>query len=280
MEQKDLIWNPGRVNPSGIRTNGFFIDKNDILEYPECAIAPVTVDEQVTLEGDFSLKPGKFWKRIYTTQGEGKADFEGMGEKDCQMFNNKCNLSYPDISKEGRAFAKRNMNSSTIFIPILRTSGMNRPTIEHVVIGGKEYDAEVKITGASGDKPGSKKGLSVEAVAPDFTPLPVYEGILVLEDGTYDCETGIFTPTAVVPLSITTVVKTDETVADANDGNITVTAEGGAAPLNYSKDNGATWQVSNVFTALPDGSYTVKVRDAATTTVAYATNPVVIAAGA
>lgn len=279
MIQKDLNWGPGRVNPSGIRTNGFFIQKSEIISFPEVPATALTIEDQVTLEGDFVLKPGAYWKRIYTTQGEGKVEFEGFGEKDCEMVNNKCNLSYPDISKEGRAFAKGNMNSNTIFVPITRTSGTNRPTIEHIVIGGKEYEGEVKIKGSSGDKAGSKKGITVEVTAPDFTPLPIYEGILILEDGTYDCATGVFTPTVVAPLTISNVAKTDETVADANDGTITVTATGGVSPLNYSKDDGATWQVSNVFTALADGNYTIKVRDAVPTVVAHANNPVVIAAG-
>ena len=278
--QKDLNWSPGRVNPSGIRTNGFFIDKKLITSYPEVPDVANTIDEQITLEGDFVLAPNAFFKRIYTTEGEGKVEFEPIGDPDCEMVNNKCNLSYPDISIEARAFAKGNMNSNTIFIPIVRTSGSNKPTIEHIVIGGKEYNSKVTIKGSSGDKAGSKKGITVEVVAPDFTPLPIYKGIIVLEDGTYDCETQIFTPTVVPPITISNVAKTNETAAAANDGTVTVTATGGVAPLNYSKDGGTTWQVSNVFNGLADGSYTIKVRDAALTVLAYQTNPVVIAPGA
>ncbi len=80
-------------------------------------------------------------------------------------------------------------------------------------------------------------------------------------------------------LTISNVAKTDETVAAANDGTITVTATGGVTPIEYSKDNGATWQDTGAFTGLADGNYTVKVRDKEHNVVAYATNPVVIAAG-
>ena len=47
------------------------------------------------------------------------------------------------------------------------------------------------------------------------------------------------------------------------DGMITVTASGGVASgtLEYSIDNGATWQPSNVFTGLSAGSYLIKVRN-------------------
>ncbi|MBK0369662.1 T9SS type B sorting domain-containing protein [Flavobacterium agrisoli] len=48
-----------------------------------------------------------------------------------------------------------------------------------------------------------------------------------------------------------------------NNGSITVTAANGLAPYEYSKDNGVTWQSSNLFTGLNDaGVYNVVVRDA------------------
>ncbi len=48
-----------------------------------------------------------------------------------------------------------------------------------------------------------------------------------------------------------------------NDGEITVTASGGSGSYQYSKDNGATWQDSNVLTDLSGGANCIiKVRDA------------------
>ncbi len=48
----------------------------------------------------------------------------------------------------------------------------------------------------------------------------------------------------------------------ASDGSITVTATGGTAPLQYSDDNGATFQAGNVFNGLPAGTYDIVVEDA------------------
>jgi gliding motility-associated-like protein len=57
------------------------------------------------------------------------------------------------------------------------------------------------------------------------------------------------------------VAKTDPNCAP--NGTITVTAQGGAAPLQYSIDGGTTWQSANTFTGLSGGTYSVVVRDAA-----------------
>ena len=63
------------------------------------------------------------------------------------------------------------------------------------------------------------------------------------------------------PTAITASLSiTDETCDGADDGEITVTASGGTAALEYSLD-GITYQSSNVFTGLADGPYTVTIRD-------------------
>src|SRR5690606_22912854 len=64
-----------------------------------------------------------------------------------------------------------------------------------------------------------------------------------------------------VALSATTT-DTDITCFGAADGEITVTANGGTAAYEYSIDGGTTYQVSNVFSSLAPGAYTITVRDA------------------
>lgn len=48
----------------------------------------------------------------------------------------------------------------------------------------------------------------------------------------------------------------------ATDGSIVITASGGFGTLNFSIDNGVTFQTSNSFTNLASGSYTIVVKDA------------------
>ncbi|MDW8272919.1 MAG: gliding motility-associated C-terminal domain-containing protein [Chitinophagales bacterium] len=60
---------------------------------------------------------------------------------------------------------------------------------------------------------------------------------------------------------INNITATDPTCNGTSTGTITVTASGGNGPLQYSINNGATWQNSGNFTNLPQGIYFVKIRD-------------------
>ncbi|MBL4586085.1 MAG: SprB repeat-containing protein, partial [Flavobacteriales bacterium] len=60
--------------------------------------------------------------------------------------------------------------------------------------------------------------------------------------------------------SIDSVTETDATCG-ASDGEIEITATGGIAPLQYSIDNGATFQTGTSFTGLAAGNFDIVVED-------------------
>ncbi|MCP4176674.1 MAG: PKD domain-containing protein [bacterium] len=63
-------------------------------------------------------------------------------------------------------------------------------------------------------------------------------------------------------LTIPSENKTDVSICFGNqNGTIDITASGGTQPLNYSIDNGTTYQSSNYFSGLDIGSYDIVVRD-------------------
>ncbi|MEY3385474.1 MAG: hypothetical protein RIR53_285 [Bacteroidota bacterium] len=71
---------------------------------------------------------------------------------------------------------------------------------------------------------------------------------------------------APVELTVASAVKTQYNGRDLRchnsvDGEITVTAAGGTGTKQYSKDNGVTWQASNVFSNLAAGGYQIRIRD-------------------
>ena len=56
----------------------------------------------------------------------------------------------------------------------------------------------------------------------------------------------------------------------ANNGSISVTSPtGGYGTYEYSRDGGATWQATGVFTNLIPGSYNVQIRDRAHISLCY-----------
>lgn len=67
------------------------------------------------------------------------------------------------------------------------------------------------------------------------------------------------------PLSFTSS-QTDVSCNGGSDGTITITAAGGSGSgYDYSKDNGATWQTSEVFEDLSAGDYEIMIRDQSNT---------------
>jgi uncharacterized protein (DUF2141 family) len=54
----------------------------------------------------------------------------------------------------------------------------------------------------------------------------------------------------------------DATCNGGSDGSVTVTANGGTGAIQYSIDNGTTWQPGNSFSGLAAGNYTITIQDA------------------
>lgn len=187
----DINFNIGSVNPSGIADVVFYIPKHYILGWP-----PFTVDVLAALMDDgyvkygdsvndsFTLKTGCVWHRLYNTQGKGKISWEYAGERDCRVPVNKAEFSFPRITDEVRAFAKFSSNGDFVFIA--------KQNKQYYVIGNQNYRATVTPSGDSGDSAGSAKGMTISLECCDTTPLPVYEGDLLLEDGILDCNTNTF----------------------------------------------------------------------------------------
>ena len=194
MNLSDINFTIGSVNPSGISQEVYFIPKQDIASWPvisddfaTAASEAAYVQYGTGTDLSFTLKTGKKWTRLYTTQGKGKISHEYTGETDCKVPVNHATLSYPKITTEVRAFCKYAANGDFVFI--VKHDG------KYYVIGNPDYRATVTPNGDSGDAAGSAKGITIEIECPDTTPLPTYVGTLELTDGTLDCSDGTFTAT-------------------------------------------------------------------------------------
>ena len=190
MDTNDIRFKLGSVNPSGISDEVYFIAKQNIAGWPTIEDdfdEADDADEYAQYDGNFTLKTGKKWNLLYSTQGKGKISWEYQGETDCKVVVNKATLSYPKITNEARAFAKFASNGDFVFC--VKHDG------KFYIIGNKDYRATLTPNGDSGDAAGSAKGITIEIECPDTTPLPTYVGTIELSDGTLDCSTGVFTPT-------------------------------------------------------------------------------------
>ncbi|OQY27256.1 MAG: hypothetical protein B6244_11165 [Candidatus Cloacimonetes bacterium 4572_55] len=75
---------------------------------------------------------------------------------------------------------------------------------------------------------------------------------------------------------INDVAANDPSCYGGDDGEIEIFASGGAAPLQYSINNGTSYQSSSQFDDLSAGNYYIKVKDAQNNVENYAGNPVTL----
>ena len=117
-------------------------------------------------------------------------------------------------------------------------------------------------------------GTGTYQFALDNRPFQSGGGFTGLSGGTYvvkvkDANACLSTSpvTILTPGGLTfTYTQQDLTCFEDGSGAITVTATGGNTPLQYSKDNGTTFQAGGGFTALAAGDYTLLVKDASSCT--------------
>ena len=119
MKHANLDFPIGKVNPSGIGTTLYRIRKRYITGWPTIEDDP---DKNDTIEesdlagyaGSFTLLSGKYWQKIYSTQGKGSISSETTGETDSKMFINHASFSFPDLTPEALGFSKASTTTTCI----------------------------------------------------------------------------------------------------------------------------------------------------------------------
>ncbi len=93
-----------------------------------------------------------------------------------------------------------------------------------------------------------------------FTGLGPGTYTISFSDGIGCTGTKVVTLVPTTPLNVT-IVKQNVNCFGENNGSISLTAVGGTAPYEYSKDNGANYGSSANFSNLIAGTYTIRIRD-------------------
>ncbi len=125
-------------------------------------------------------------------------------------------------------------------------------------------NGEITLTGAGGtgalqysiDNGATFQGTGI------FTGLMAGTYNVIVQDANLCQATGTITISNLSAPIIDLVSTTDPLCPAACDGTITITASGGSGALQYSIDNGVTFQASGNFTGVCAGSYSLQVMDA------------------
>lgn len=150
---------------------------------------------------------------------------------------------------------------------VTTASVINPPAVTYGIVIGNEncgaVDGTITLTGAGGDGGpytySIDNGITFQASG-SFTGLTAGPYNIVVEDASGCPVAGIETILGLGAPTIDLVITTNPTCV-ANTGTIVITASGGTGAINYSIDNGVTFQVSNTFTGLGAATYNIVIED-------------------
>jgi gliding motility-associated-like protein len=98
--------------------------------------------------------------------------------------------------------------------------------------------------------------------SPVFNNLPAGNYTITINQISINCKNSKPFSITEPPVLSASAAQSNQATCANNDGSITVSANGGTPLYEYSVNNGANWQASNILTGLPVGNYSnIKVRD-------------------
>ncbi|MFN4892796.1 MAG: gliding motility-associated C-terminal domain-containing protein [Bacteroidota bacterium] len=159
--------------------------------------------------------------------------------------------------RNASVWGNNNMNECTRFVPSGGTPTFKSASL--ILNGSVVATADTSTTGVG------KLGLSFPNICPPNPNTKYY-----LEVRYKDCNNPlndiVFTDSVTVnklPSSLLGTAAVLPASCGTNNGSITINnVAGGSTPYQFSIDGGVTWQTSNTFTGLAQGSYTINIKDA------------------
>ena len=95
-----------------------------------------------------------------------------------------------------------------------------------------------------------------------FNNLPAGNYNVVVQDGSGCSSTALVAVTNAASPIISSTPVVNASCFGLTNGSITINSNGGIGALQFSIDNGVTWQSGNIFSNLPSGTYSIVVQDA------------------
>jgi len=222
---------------------------------------PTTIVTHTTVNTNPSCNTGTDGSIVVTASG-GSSPYQysidnGTTWQMSNTFNGLSAGSYSVIVQDGGG------NSSTVSTEVLTTpiaitytEASSDPTCN----GGTDGSITLSGSGGTGSLQYSIDNGTTFQASGSFTGLTAGTYNIVVEDANGCQTTGSIVLTD--PASITYTVSSTGENCNAADGSLTLSATGGTGSLQYSIDNGTTFQASGTFNGLTAGSYNVVIEDA------------------
>ncbi len=227
-----------------------------------CASAngSITINATATGTIEYSINGGGSWTTVNTFNNLTAGSYTVM----TRIQNTTCT----------KAYAQNPVVITATGAPTITSVVASNPTDCNVNNG----QLVIAVSGTSGPyKYSINNGVSYQ-ISPLFANLPAGTYNIKVSDASNTCAVTYPSVTLVAPVAPTNVTATVTAITDCDlaNGTISVSANGGIAPLQYSIDGGVNWQTSTVFANLPQGSYNVSVRNATGSCVTNIPTPVVV----
>jgi len=172
-------------------------------------------------------------------------------------FNNLAAGNYDIVIQDGSGC----QTSTTVTIneppPIVVNSNSNNSTC-----GDNNGNININANGGTGALQYSIDNGATFQAGNSFNGLPAGNYNIVVEDANGCQETGNIVVADTPGPTVTTTPSTDASCNGGFDGTIVINSNGGTAPIQYSVDNGSTFQPAGNFNALPAGNYSIVIMDA------------------
>ena len=167
----------GGDNIGGFTSEAFLGLYHEVDTFPSLPEDPQSDEDLVTLSGNYAMKEGKHFVRIYVTPRTFGMEAENQGEIDGKSFVQKGTFFYPGGREECVALARKLNNSRGILI------GIDPNTGKRVQMGSREFPCHFSPKLNFGNEPTSRRGLTVEFEADGFVPALFYPGAIPLSEG-------------------------------------------------------------------------------------------------
>ena len=158
-------------NDAGIAVYVHFADHDDIETFPSVSATPLTPQDLVTVTGNFVMKPGKRFIKLYCTLETGSLASTMAGERDGRSAETLTTLYHPTNRKEIIAMLEWYKNRNIVAI-VQELDGQAR------LIGSEYIPAEIQnVEITTGTAITDRKGATI-TLRSIGRVAPVYEGTI------------------------------------------------------------------------------------------------------